>query len=317
MVMEGNSPSGKDSSVAPSLFDAASSEPEQADARGAIRILAALEGRQVHAEQAHPSTGKKGAWLLLALLIVLLPVGWGLWQSSQHASGKVLAVAGNSPLPSSARLARASDDGTTARRQSPHSGLDSTSQPGDTAQRASAGEPTLSPEASAAIIEDWVSAGKAANSDDGVAQRNPLNILTPAATVAAVTSKHSGTAKGTQRSAEGKAGASGAGRTGETAEPAGRPLRAKARARKQQSNNDTAVLASVISLGLPESHLAGVKVYQEGGVTVRVIPLNQVLAKLQECRALGFFEREMCRWDVCSGHWGNVPECPTSGGSVN
>ena len=64
--------------------------------------------------------------------------------------------------------------------------------------------------------------------------------------------------------------------------------------------NDAAVLASVMNLGLPESNFAGSQVYQVDSVRVRELPQDQVVAKLQECEELGFFQRPECKQQVCA-----------------
>lgn len=37
---------------------------------------------------------------------------------------------------------------------------------------------------------------------------------------------------------------------------------------------------------------------------------DSIMAQLERCSALGFFEAEMCRLRVCTGRWGSDPGCP-------
>jgi hypothetical protein len=38
---------------------------------------------------------------------------------------------------------------------------------------------------------------------------------------------------------------------------------------------------------------------------------------VKRCQALGFFEGELCRLRICSGHWGSDPACPSSNQASN
>lgn len=93
--------------------------------------------------------------------------------------------------------------------------------------------------------------------------------------------------------------------TAPKAAPQAAPQRAKA-----ANDSDAALLAALMSYGLPPASPPGTKVYKNDGVFVRELPGSPLTARLEQCRKLGFLESEQCRLRVCAGYWGTAPECP-------
>ncbi|GAB3554496.1 hypothetical protein GCM10027343_42540 [Noviherbaspirillum agri] len=76
--------------------------------------------------------------------------------------------------------------------------------------------------------------------------------------------------------------------------------------------------ATVTSAGTRASSSgAGMRREQKGGVNRDVViagPGETTESLVNRCRALGFFEGELCRLRICSGMWGKDAACPNSAG---
>ncbi|SSW64495.1 hypothetical protein AGI3411_01593 [Achromobacter agilis] len=168
---------------------------------------------------------------------------------------------------------------------------------------ATVNDPVAQP-SSAAIIEDHPLAQLTRPDDDNDrVPQNPLSALAvtaappPAALAAPAAAKEAGP---TVRRAEHAAGNARAA----ASQPA--PPRAKA----PRNDSDAALLAALMSYGLPPASPPGTKVYKTDGVFVRELPGSPLASRLEQCRELGFLESEQCRLRVCAGHWGTASECP-------
>jgi len=47
----------------------------------------------------------------------------------------------------------------------------------------------------------------------------------------------------------------------------------------------------------------------KGGSAARPVSLA---ARIKQCDKSNFFEAQLCRWRVCSDHWGKDPACPST-----
>lgn len=168
------------------------------------------------------------------------------------------------------------------------------------------------PPSSAAIIEDHPLAQLGRRSADE--ERVPENPLSALAVTAALQQPRAALqAQATAPKAAGPTAqraehAANSGTRGSV--PQATPQAAQQRAKPPRNDSDAALLAALMSYGLPPASPPGTKVYKNEGVFVRELPGSPLTARLEQCRKLGFLESEQCRLRVCSGYWGTAPECP-------
>jgi len=260
----------------PSLLAGRSPSPNE---RASSRILATLEGRVPDAEVKHLAPKRRSrAPLLLLLLLLIGAAGAGL-----------LAVFDVPDLPVVAK-----SDAPPAAAPPPAAAA---------ARPAAASEAGAQP-SSAAIIEDHPLAQLTRpDEDDTRVAQNPLSALavTAAPPQAALSAPEASKGAGpTVRRAEHAAGGAHAA-TAPSAPP---------RAKAPRNDSDAALLAALMSYGLPPASPPGTKVYKTDGVFVRELPGSPLPTRLEQCRKLGVLESEQCRLRVCAGHWGTAPECP-------
>ena len=230
------------------------------------RILAALEGRSIQMPArardtpSHAGAGRKATMLLT---VIILGAGLAVYAVKRDkAPGLHVAAVPASPD-------KAVNDATRSVPDLPQA-----------------------PVATAAVLEDWPQAAEQATTEDEGDVRNPLLMLGQAST---------------PRS--GLAGLLAERDAGPARAPSGAALRAPAvkpptpaipaRGAAVQKQVDVSVLAGLLSMGLPSSNLAGVQLVDEGDVRMRLIPVDQVSARLQECDRQGFFQRPTCRAQIC------------------
>ncbi|QKH36607.1 hypothetical protein FOC84_17255 [Achromobacter pestifer] len=255
------------------------------DERAASRILAALEGRVPDAEVKHLAP-KRRSRLPLALLLVLL---------TGAAGAMLYSVFDTPPLPVVA-------ESTPPAAQPPQPAAVSPA-PAASARVAAADADTQP--ASAAVIEDHPLAQLGLpNADEDRVPENPLSALAvtaappPRAALQAQAAAPKATGPTVQRANTSQAA------------PKAPPQAAPQRAKTPRNDSDAALLAALMSYGLPPASPPGTKVYKNDGVFVRELPGSPLAARLEQCRKLGFLESEQCRLRVCSGYWGTAPECP-------
>ncbi|WP_454696474.1 hypothetical protein [Achromobacter aegrifaciens] len=269
------------------------------DERASSRILAALEGRVPDAEVKHLAP-KRRSRLPLALLLLLLA----------GAAGAVLySVFDTQPLPVVAESTPQAAPPTQLAAAAPVRPA-----PAASARMAAADADTQP--SSAAVIEDHPLAQLGLpNADEDRVPENPLSALTvtaapPESRAASQAQASAPKAVGpTVQRAEHAANGSARASTPQTS-PKAPPQAASQRAKTPRNDSDAALLAALMSYGLPPASPPGTKVYKNDGVFVRELPGSPLAARLEQCRKLGFLESEQCRLRVCSGYWGTAPECP-------
>jgi len=272
----------------PSLLAGRSSSRN--DEGASPRILAALEGRVPDAEVKHLTPKRRSrAPLLLLLLLLIGAAGAGLHALFDTPSAPVMADSGVSPASAPAANAPAAAAPAAVAASVPAAGeRDADAQP-----------------SSAAIIEDHPLAQLTRpDEDDGRMPENPLSALAvtaaPPPKVALSAPAAAAAPKDAGPTVQRAAGGAHAG-AGSSAPP---------RAKAPRNDSDAALLAALMSYGLPPASPPGTKVYKTDGVFVRELPGSPLDARLEQCRKLGFLESEQCRLRVCAGHWGTAPECP-------
>ncbi len=279
----------------PSLLAGRSPSPDE---RAASRILAALEGRVPDAEVKHLAP-KRRSRLPLALLLLLLT----------GAAGAVLYSVFDAPA-----LPVVAESGAPA-TQAQQPAVAPASAPVAVARAPEA----EAPPSAAAIIEDHPLAQLTRpDADADRVPENPLSALAVTATPPQPRAALQAQAQAPAPAAAPKAG----GPAAQHAEHAANGARAAApraapKGGKTPSNDsDAALLAALMSYGLPPASPPGTKVYKNDGVFVRELPGSPLTARLEQCRKLGFLESEQCRLRVCSGYWGTAPECPNPQANV-
>lgn len=171
--------------------------------------------------------------------------------------------------------------------------------------RVAAADPDTPP-SSAAVIEDHPLAQLGLpNADEDRGPENPLSALAVTATP-----PQPRAALQAQAAAPKAAGPTVPRANTSQASPKAPPQGAPQRAKTPRNDSDAALLAALMSYGLPPASPPGTKVYKNDGVFVRELPGSPLAARLEQCRKLGFLESEQCRLRVCSGYWGTAPECP-------
>lgn len=306
----------------PSLLAGRSSTPDE---RQSSRILATLEGRVPDAEVKHlpPKTRSKTP-LVVLLLLFLGAVGAGLWAVYDTAQLPVVVARADADASSGLSTSGAAAPGTSpAGATTPNAALPTASlnQPaaGQAPARANAEAP---PSNAATIIEDHPLA-QLTQPEAQADLREPANPLAALAVAAAAPNKPAAAASAkapgpapqrTERARDGTvAAATAAAPQATTAKGAPKAAAAPARGKAApRSDSDAALLAALMSYGLPPASPPGTKVYKTDGIFVRELPGSSLSTRLGECRKLGFLESEQCRLRVCAGHWGTAPECPNA-----
>ena len=297
----------------PSLLAARASP---SDARDAARILASLEGRVPEAEARHMPPKRRSKAQLLVLLLLIGGVAaaflWAVYDTQDPPVVVAQADSGSAsselhePPPPAAAMAPAPESPSAI--AAPPAAMPSSA----------ASHEADPPASSAAIIEDHPLAQLTQPDAQADAREpsNPLSALAvtaaapkPAAVAAprpaAASASHSPVAQApgptVQRARESAASADAA------------PKTAQARGKAAPRNDgDAALLAALMSYGLPPASPPGTKVYKSDGIFVRELPGSPLAARLDACRKLSFLESEQCRLRVCAGHWGTAPECPNA-----
>ncbi len=282
----------KRSRTPPSIPSLLAGRASPDEARESSRILAALEGRVPDAEVKHlaPKRRSKGPmWVLLLLLLCV--VGAGMWAVFDTPALPDVVARADAPTGAPDASARVQSVLPTAAM----------------APAPSAPEPPAS--YAATIVEDHPLAQLTRDRDrDAGEPTNPLSALAvtaaapkPAAVSAA---PHSASAKAPGPTVQRAEHARDPAATAKASAARGKPA--------PRSDSDAALLATLMSYGLPPASPPGTKVYKSDGIFIRELPGSPLSARLAECRKLGFLESEQCRLRVCAGHWGTAAECPNA-----
>lgn len=301
----------------PSLLAGRSSTPDE---RQSSRILATLEGRVPDAEVKHlpPKTRSKTP-LVVLLLLFLGAAGAGLWAVYDTAQLPVVVARADADASRSLSTSGAASSGAaTPDASTPTASLNQPAA-GQAPARANAEAP---PSNAATIIEDHPLA-QLTQPDAQADLREPANPLAALAVTAAAPNKPAAAASAkapgpapqrTERTRDGTvAAATAAAPQASTAKGAPKAAAAPARGKATpRSDSDAALLAALMSYGLPPASPPGTKVYKTDGIFIRELPGSSLSTRLGECRKLGFLESEQCRLRVCAGHWGTAPECPNA-----
>jgi membrane protein involved in colicin uptake len=95
---------------------------------------------------------------------------------------------------------------------------------------------------------------------------------------------------------------------------------AKARAPGRPDDPDADLLAVLVARTKPyDAHApvtaSGAKSASAAKGASAAHPVN-LAAQIKQCDKSNFFEAQLCRWRVCSDHWGKDPACPSANSSA-
>ncbi len=278
------------------------------------RILASLEGR-VAAQQAPRPFRLKKEFAAVALVVVGLGViGAWQWHSVQDRAYPVTGVVGGSV----AQVATAGASGATAGRMAQDAV--SSPSPSPSARVAQDRQGLASTPQAAVIVADETPA-----SSPSVAGTDPLSRALASGAVAtgpvtAGGAGASGAASASAKSAARKpadARDSAKRRRAEklAAARAGTQTRGGAAQDDADADADADLLSALVARTKPyDSHPS--KKGRSGGkaASAKEHPVS-LAARVKECEKSNFFEAQICRWHVCSDHWGKDPACPSPSSS--
>ncbi|WP_024905547.1 hypothetical protein [Robbsia andropogonis] len=306
----------------PSLVGGAASSSTAPKPAGAEpRILAGLDGKGAKAVKGGakaapvgPRGARKGTWIGVVALLALVVVAGGVWRSQQRVNR-------DEPL-TDARVSSGTADGSAVRAQQgeEHPPPSGTARMQGT-NNAAGGSPP--PTQSATIVND--TSGQPATDSRvtppalAAQQEDPVKALaekndTP--DKRRETTAPSGAADAKAKRAEKKM-------TRHERLLAEREERARERANDRtqaapaakSEDPDADILAALFkhtnatdAKGSPVATSKGAVSAKSHGSAKPVA--GSLAAKVEACRSKGFFNGEVCRWQVCNGHWGSDPACP-------
>ncbi len=311
----------------PSIPSLLAGRPSTPDERQSSRILATLEGRVPDAEVKHlPPKTRSRTPLVVLLLLFLGAAGAGMWAVYDTAQLPVVVARAQADASRGAAASGVTTPGTATPAATASGGATpaaSSAAPvnppaaAQAAARANAEGPASN---AATIIEDHPLA-QLTQPEAQADWREPANPLAALAVTAAAPDKPAASAKApgpvpqrADRARDGTvAAATAAAAPQATAKGAPKAAAAPARGKAAPRNDsDAALLAALMSYGLPPASPPGTKVYKTDGIFIRELPGSSLSTRLAQCRKLGFLESEQCRLRVCAGHWGTAPECPNA-----
>lgn len=262
------------------------------------RILASLEGR-VSAQQLPRRRSNKKPLVAAALAVVIGAGAFGAWQwqRSQDTAHPALAGADRS-----------------------HTAPVAASGAGAPAVKAAQSGPAAAstPQAAVIVADDTLSASASASTPgaDPLSRALASGVVAPTGKPASVPSATA--ASGTKSVAKAAASAPAASRNEhdnakshrEKAAAAHPAKRAKAHTPGRSDDPDADLLAVLVARTKPyDAHAPVTASAAKGASAAHPVSLA---AQIKQCDKSNFFEAQLCRWRVCSDHWGKDPACPSA-----
>lgn len=264
------------------------------------RILASLEGR-VSAQQLPRRRSNKKPLVAAALAVVIGAGAFGAWQwqRSQDTAHPALAGADRS-----------------------HTAPVAASGAGAPAVKAAQSGPAAAstPQAAVIVADDTLSASASASAStpgaDPLSRALASGVVAPTGKPASVPSATA--ASGTKSVAKAAASAPAASRNEhdnakshrEKAAAAHPAKRAKAHTPGRSDDPDADLLAVLVARTKPyDAHAPVTASAAKGASAAHPVSLA---AQIKQCDKSNFFEAQLCRWRVCSDHWGKDPACPSA-----
>lgn len=299
------------------------------------RILAGLDGKGAKAIKSAPKVApvgpraaRKGVWVGVVALLALVVAAGGIWRSQQRATNDdTLVETRSSPVAANGSGSAATPGAQTRQDMTAASDVGQTGTGSATVNAANTGVAvTQPPPTQAATIVDTpapaangetASTHAAMNNTHGAPQTDPVKAL--ASRTDAADKRHDTVvSKDSKETASKHADKK---MTRHEREAALREQhdqeRAATRTRAKSEDPDADILAALFKHtnainGAPGSTAAGAaKGTTADGAARGAKPApGSLAAKVEACRSKGFFDGEVCRWQVCDGHWGSDPACP-------
>ena len=271
------------------------SETAPGAADNSSRILASLEGR-VAAQQASRPFRFKKQFIAAALAVVGVgAIGAWQWQRSQDRAYPVTAVVGGnvaSPATGGASAATGNASVVAQQRQ----------------------DAASTPQAAVIVADETPASSPSVAGDDPLSRALADGAASATGKTAsgAVIAGAPGAASGAAKSAAGRAVEGRTQRDGAKHHRSEKLAAARAgRQAKAADDSDADLLSALISRTKPyDSHAAWKAKAAPGKEHVL-----SLAARVKECEKSNFFEAQICRWHVCSDHWGKDPACPSANNS--
>lgn len=246
-------------------------------------IFATLEGH-VAAQQAQRPFRLKKEFAAIAVVVAGLGViGAWKWHSAQDVSYPVTGVVGGSV----AQVATAGASDVTAGRKA----QDAASSPSPSARVAQDGQSLASTSQAAVIVADDIPASSPSIAGTDPLSRAPANGAVATGPVTAGVGGASGAASISPKSA------------------AGKPAVARDSAKRRRAEKFAVARTKPYDWQPSKKGRSGGKT-----ASAKEHPLS-LAARVEECEKSNFFEAQICRWHVCSEHWGKDPACPSASSS--
>jgi hypothetical protein len=307
------------------LIGGAASSPATPKAVGGEpRILAGLDGKGAKAVKAVAKstpvgarTGRKGVWIGVVALFALVVAAGGVWRSQQRTSHEETLADVRAP----SDAANGAGSGSTAAGQARQNPAASSVEGGNPAPAATAGGTAQTPPQTATIVDSGAqTANGAASPTSGATaprtapQDDPMKALVAKAEAGdAHDKRHATTAEANSKHDEKKLTRH---ERAVALREAREQDRLKAAARPKNEDPDADILAALFkhtnAIDAPGTAAAGAKHGAAAADKSRVAKpaAGSLAARVEACRSKGFFDGEVCRWQVCNGHWGSDPACP-------
>lgn len=263
------------------------------------RILASLEGR-VSAQQL-PRRRSKKPWGIAAVLAVIGvgALGAWQWQRSQDAGHAVVASGASHAAAGASAATVVNASGAAA----------------SSARVAQSGQGAASSSQAAVIVADNTSSAPAVTGTDP---------LSRALTNGASSTDKATAAVGASSAAAGKQSAAAQPSAAQAQHESTKNRRAeklaaehggkhgKDRAAAKHADPDVDLLAVLVARTKPyDAHAPQKSASDAKAAAAKGHPVS-LAAQIKQCDKSNFFEAQLCRWRVCSDHWGKDPACPSS-----
>ncbi|MGN6230665.1 MAG: hypothetical protein ACTHNZ_05805 [Trinickia sp.] len=266
------------------------------------RILASLEGRVVAQQAPRPRRSKKPLIAAGLALAGLVAVGAWQWQRLAEGGRSATAVVAGADKPPAAAAPAGQASGAAAAvgaASVPQSAIIVADDATTAAPNGTASDPLSRALANGAVPS---------------ADKNASTVNVAAASASTPASAASATlAAG--KSAAIKSGAARADRENAKSRHAEKQVATRmgkhAKGVSKHDDPDADLLAALVARTKPYDARAPQSASDAKASSAKTRPVS-LAAQVKQCDKSNFFEAQLCRWRVCSDHWGKDPVCPSA-----
>lgn len=328
----------------PSLIGGAASSPTAPKAAGGEpRILAGLDGKGAKAVKAAAKStpvgargGRKGVWIGIVALLALVVAAGGIWRSQQRTGHDETLIDARSPSeagtpivggPGAAgQVQQNPSAATSSTTVTVQAGAGSTAAPtANTSGPNGTTSGTAQTPPQTATIVDSATQGtngattstSAAIAPRGAPQSDPMQALVAKTEARDAHDKRHAPTVADAKDAKSKHDEKKLTRHERALalREAREQERPKTAAHAKNEDPDADILAALFKHTNATDPAGTAAVGKKGDGTAatthaaKPVP-GSLAARVDACRSKGFFDGEVCRWQVCNGHWGSDPACP-------